>query len=185
MVTAERRLVEAAVKRRRFLAVAVAVACVGVFCFVLVVWRFHRSEATPTTTVGAPQSGDSAGTPSSSRDSAPAAPAQTSAARVAPASADGAGPVVITAEDPPKAPTREPSRANVAYLSISSNVPAAVYIDGRKVAKRTPLRRFKVAPGERTIVLRSLRTKERRQWTANFERGKERKFYEKFQTRSR
>ena len=93
--------------------------------------------------------------------------------------------MVITAEDPPKAPTREPSRANVAYLSISSNVPAAVYIDGRKVAKRTPLRRFKVAPGERTIVLRSLRTKERRQWTANFERGKERKFYEKFQTRSR
>jgi hypothetical protein len=72
--------------------------------------------------------------------------------------------------------------ANAAFLSIRSNLPARVYIDGELVGRRTPLMKLPVKAGNRLIVLEALATKERAEFPMRFEKGQHRTIEQKFES---
>ncbi|MBX5482063.1 MAG: serine/threonine protein kinase [Myxococcaceae bacterium] len=177
MITEEVNLWRKAVQRRRFALVALGFALVGLVCLGLVLWRFGRKV---------PVDGGDRRRPRAavSGDSASATPAQPPAAERAlpvPVETDPR-PVRIDPEPEPKAAERDtPERASFAYLTIRSNLPARVYIDGKKLPRTTPLKRYKVEAGTRTIVLEAVRTGERKTFSAKLVKHKESKFYERFE----
>ncbi len=184
MFTEEVNLFRAAQKRKHFLAIAAAVALVGVFCFVLVVWRFAGAGAGSASSSAVPP-GRSPPPPSATSASqvagakAEAAPGTEAPAR--PARAPGAPslgtPVRIEAE--PEATTGH------AFLTITSNVRARVYVNGKALRGYTPLRRKRLEPGTHKIAVVAVRTGERREFTQRFEAGKTVTLTERFKERRR
>jgi hypothetical protein len=73
-----------------------------------------------------------------------------------------------------------PSRA-AGFLTLTTNLPARVYLDGALVRRRTPLDRYPVRPGFHIVLLEALATQERREITMNADRGREDAFHENFQ----
>jgi hypothetical protein len=63
-------------------------------------------------------------------------------------------------------------------LSVRSNVPAYVYVDGARVRHHTPLRRYRVRPGRRKIALEAISTGDRREFTVVISRGRSRTIQE-------
>ncbi|MBN1205041.1 MAG: protein kinase [Myxococcaceae bacterium] len=72
--------------------------------------------------------------------------------------------------------------ANSAFLSIRTNLPARVYVDGALVGRRTPLMKFPVKPGNRLITLEALATKERAEFPMRFEKGQHRPIEHRFES---
>ncbi len=66
------------------------------------------------------------------------------------------------------------------YLTILSDEPALISIDGVRLSRRTPLTRYPVSPGTRKILLESVATKERREFSLMVERGQLRTVEERF-----
>ena len=171
MITEEVNLFRASQKRKRFLAIASAVALVGVFCFALVMWRFStRSPPAQVTAAEAP--------PFASHV------VQKKAASPEPAPPPERAPTPV-----PGAPVRiepEPEAAiEHAYLTLTSNVRARVYLNGKAVRGYTPLRRHRVSPGTHKIAVVAVRTGERREFTHRFEPGKTVTLTERFKERRR
>ncbi len=69
-----------------------------------------------------------------------------------------------------------------AFLSIRSNMPARVYVDGDLVGRRTPLMKFPVKPGDRTITVEAVATKERAEFSMRFEKGQHRTIDQMFKS---
>ena len=84
---------------------------------------------------------------------------------VAPVKKVAPPPAAITWDDPP-------SRRQAGYLNVRSNVPAYVYIDGARVRQHTPLRRYRVRPGHRKIVVEAISTGDRHEFTVVIVRGR-------------
>jgi hypothetical protein len=68
-----------------------------------------------------------------------------------------------------------PPRKGAGFLSVSSNVPSIVYIDGRRVRQPAPLKRYPVHAGVRKVSVVAADTLDRRDFTLRFNRGQSRK----------
>lgn len=181
MITEERKLWKAALQRRRFLAVAVGVGLVGVFCFALVLYRFGR---TPGSTPGElPRKEPTAETRSQQPQEPRRAPEPKPEPKE-PVQVPATAQTPVRIEPEPAAESRPVSRG-VAYLTLRSNVRAHVYVDGKKLRGTTPIRRHRVAPGKREIAVVSVKTGERKEFSIQFKKGQERKLLERFQERRR
>jgi hypothetical protein len=71
-----------------------------------------------------------------------------------------------------------PPKSQRAYITITSNVPARVYIDGTRVGRSTPLSRVPIRAGTRHITLVSVATGERKELDLRFTKGQHRKLVE-------
>ncbi|MFP2932776.1 PEGA domain-containing protein, partial [Pyxidicoccus sp. 3LG] len=76
-------------------------------------------------------------------------------------------------DDAPEA--KPPPKSQRAFVTITTNVPARVYIDGNRVSRTTPLSRYPIQAGTRTIRLVSVATGEAQDMELRFTRGQHRK----------
>jgi len=107
---------------------------------------------------------------------------------VAGAGADGA-PLAAPPKSPAKEvpvklqPTPKPTgalRGDEAFLTLTSNAPAHLYVDGVRQPGRTPFERVAVSAGTHKIVVESVVTGERREFSVPFRSGEARKYDEHF-----
>jgi len=157
--TDERRIVAAARRNRRFLLTVSGLSLLGALCFAAAIWKLNssrgRAAQTDVHTVSPP--------PAQAQPPKPPPPPRPAVApvkKVAP-------PAAITWDDPP-------SRRQAGYLNVRSNVPAYVYIDGARVRQHTPLRRYRVRPGHRKVVVEAISTGDRHEFTVVIVRGRTR-----------
>lgn len=170
LFTEERNLQEDARRRRRMLAVAGAIALVGMVCFAFALWKFSWRPQLDTDPKVSAVSG---AVEQYLQDEAPTSPPEPSKPRNSPSP----DPVVVstpgTGEDPPK--------TGVAYLSIEANRPARAYIDGVRVKRNLPLVRYPVRSGTREIIIETIGVPRYREvFQVSLERGEHRKLQQLF-----
>lgn len=164
-------------RQRRFLAIASAIALVGVFCLALVVWRFGGVLPDPA---AAPDPVAVADPPAETPPPPP--PARQVVA-----------PVPIPRTPEPDAPgpstpaTAQPEAAQTgpAFLTLTSNVRAKVYVNGKAVRGHTPLRQHELEPGTHRIAVVAVSSGERREFTKRFEPGQTVTVKERFEKKRR
>jgi hypothetical protein len=161
--TDERRIVAAARRNRRFLLTVSGLSLLGALCFAGAIWKLNSTRGRPGQTdvhpVTPPQPAPEP------RAAPPPRPVVAPVKKVAPP------PVSITWDDPP-------ARRQAGYLNVRANVPAYVYIDGARVKQHTPLRRYRVRPGHRKIVVEAVSTGDRHEFTVVIQRGRTRSLEE-------
>ncbi|WP_224363073.1 serine/threonine protein kinase [Hyalangium versicolor] len=167
LFTEERNLLAISRRRHRALGLAAAIAVVGLFAFLLAVWRFEepppevpKVEKPPAKPpILDPRASaisdavDLYGTSSNSKPEQSRPAASASSER----------------EEDSDAPKPD---ANSAYLTLRTNMPARVFIDGVLQRKRTPLVKYPVKAGNHTFMLESVGTKEHVDFNLRLERGK-------------
>ena len=79
----------------------------------------------------------------------------------------------------------DPPSRGAGYVSVSSDVPAVVYVDGRRVREPAPLTRYPVQAGTRKISVVAADTQERREFVVRLGRGQLRKVDSPFVTSAR
>jgi serine/threonine-protein kinase len=169
MFTEERNLLEDLRRRRRMMAVAGAIALVGVVCFALGVWKFSQRPQLDTD----PKVSAVSGAVEQYLQMPDAPPPEPEAPRpTAPAD-----PVAV----PPSGEPEETPRSGVAYLSISANQLSRVYIDGVRVKRNLPLVRYPVKPGTREIIIETIgMPRQRELFELRLERGEHKKLEQLF-----
>ena len=70
------------------------------------------------------------------------------------------------------------------YLFVSSDIPAVVYVDGRRVREPAPLKHYPVQVGVRKISVVAADINERRDFVVHFGRGQIRKIDSSFERSS-
>ncbi|MFZ5471895.1 MAG: serine/threonine protein kinase [Myxococcota bacterium] len=154
--TVERHLSEAARFRQRVLQVLIGVTLTGLVTLGLLLWYSLARPAFPP----------KGGTPPVKRP-----------------------PPTSLAPKPAVEPLREsestddwhlPPTKNAGFLSVTSDVPAMVYVDGQRVRKPTPLVRYPVLSGERKIAIVEARTGRRREFSLTLSKGQLIKLEEQF-----
>jgi len=183
LMTEEQRLPPATRRRGRMVAVAAALALVGLFSFAVAAWRLGgrpeegtASQQEPSRKGPTPGQGptDPIPVPRPARPTPPLTePSRTEPARQA--GAQDAPQVEDGAPEP-----RPPPNAQRAYVTIITNEPARVYIDGGQVNQRTPLTRYPIQAGTRLIRLVSVATGEPQEMTLRFAQGQHRKLVVSF-----
>jgi serine/threonine-protein kinase len=173
LFTEERNLLADARRRRQMLAVAGAIALVATVCFAIGLWRFMQRPQLDTDPKVSAVSG---AVEEYLQQQPPPPPAPAPAAR--PRRTSPPDPVVVPApgasEDAPK--------SGIAYLSLSSTLPARAYIDGVRVKRNLPLTRYPVKSGTREITVETLGTPRRREsFQVRLERGEHKKLEQLFQ----
>ncbi|QSQ26257.1 serine/threonine protein kinase [Pyxidicoccus parkwayensis] len=185
-MTVEENLSGATRRRGKMVAIAGVLALVGVFSFVVAAWRLggqpgdegkpgvapdlalRPSEAPPAQVppepVPIPQP-----SPPPPEPVKPTEPAQHATAQARP-----------PAEDEDASEVKLPPKSQRAYLTISTNSPARVYIDGERVSRQAPLSRFPIKAGTRLIRLVSIATGEAQDSELRFARGQHRKLVVNF-----
>ncbi|WP_232536809.1 hypothetical protein [Cystobacter fuscus] len=169
MLTEERNLLEDAWSRRRMLAVASAIALVGLACFALGVWKFSQPPPVDTD----PKVDAVSGAVQQYLQEPPPA--------VQPISPPPpALPPPEPAPEPPAAsslePASAPSKANLAWITLEANRPARAYIDGVRVKRPLPLVHYPLKPGMREVTVETLRTPRQREvFKLRLERGEHKK----------
>ncbi|MBZ4422094.1 serine/threonine-protein kinase [Myxococcus sp. RHSTA-1-4] len=173
LMTEEQNLSRAASRRGRMVAIAGAIALVGVFSFVVAAWQLGGQSGTE-----APVE-EPAGPPPLQAQVPPPAEPVPATPPVEPPPAPEPGPPAHAADAAPEeedAPEmKAPPKSQRAYVTITTNVPARVYIDGERVNRRTPLTRFPIKAGTRLIRLVSVTTGEPQEMELRFTRGQHRK----------
>ncbi|WP_084735380.1 serine/threonine protein kinase [Cystobacter ferrugineus] len=166
MLTEERNLLEDTWSRRRMLAVASAVALVGLACFALGVWKYSQPPPVDTDPKVDAVSGAVEqylqGPPPPEEPSAPPSAVPT------------------PAPEPPAASSLEPapaaSKANLAWITLEANRPARAYIDGVRVKRPLPLVHYPLKPGLREVTVETLRSPRQREvFQLRLERGEHKK----------
>lgn len=176
LMTEEQDLSRATRRRGRMVAIAAAIALVGVFSFAVAAWQLggQPGRVTVAPTV-APEEAPAETSPL--QPSAPIRPEPTPApppVRPPPApEPERTADVAPEEEDVPE--VKVPPKSQRAYVTITTNVPARVYIDGERVERRTPLTRFPIKAGVRHIRLVSVPTGEPQELELRFARGQHRK----------
>ena len=83
------------------------------------------------------------------------------------------GPLATTEPEPePETGPRSVAPANSGFLTVRSNLPGEIYVDGEPLKRRAPATRIPVKPGKAQIDVVSMKTKERRTFQATFQKGK-------------
>lgn len=174
LMTEEQDLSGATRRRGKMVAVAGVIALVGLFSFAIAAWRLGGQPGGEGAPVAPDPAAEAQATGQGPTDPvpvpqppAPPVPARTEPARQA------AAQDAPEEEDVPEA--RPPPKSQRAYVTITTNVPARVYIDGERVNRRTPLSRFPIKAGTRLIRLVSISTGEPQEMELRFTRGQHRK----------
>ncbi len=162
-------------RQRHFLAIAGAIALVGVFCLALLVWRFGgvmpEGEAGASTSEAHAVEGENPVPP----EPPPATPERTVNV-----------PVPLPRPQPGEE-LNDPSTSGAeaetgpAFLTLTSNVRAKVYLNGKAVRGHTPLRKVKVEPGTHKVAVVAVGSGERREFTKRFEPGQTVTVQERFE----
>jgi serine/threonine protein kinase len=173
LLTEERNLLAMARQRQKALWVALAIATVGIFSFSIAVWQLlpspPRTQQLPTKAPAKqadPRESAISGAVNQygMRQQQPKPPAAT---------------VPDEREDAAETP---PPDANSAFITLRTNMPARVLIDGEPIGKRAPLTKYPVKPGTRSIILEAQGSKERVEFNLRFERGQHRIVDQKFES---
>jgi len=172
LFTEERNLLSMARRRQKALWVALAIAVVGIFSFSVAVWQLvpaspRAQQPPPEASVEEADPRESAVSGAVNQYGMPRQPKSSSA--TVPAERD-------EATDTP------PPDANSAFITLRTNLPARVLIDGEPIRKRAPLTKYPVKPGNRSIVLEAQGSKERVEFSLRFERGQHRIVDQKFES---
>jgi serine/threonine-protein kinase len=165
LFTEERNLRAFAQRKRQALGVAGGLAMVAMVAFFLAVWQLKTSQSIEPPKPVDPRADAISG----AVDQYPVAP---------PAKPKPADPKPQVADDPKPDPSS-------AFLTLRTNLPARVIIDGTVLSRRTPLTKYPVKAGTRHIVLEAIGTKERVEFDMRFERGKLQTLEQKFDTTPR
>ncbi|NVJ08123.1 serine/threonine protein kinase [Myxococcus sp. AM001] len=165
LMSAEQRLSVAQHRYGRRLGIAAAIAGVGLFTFLVAAWQLG-GDAAPAPEE-APLEAEAEAAPGGPSPAMPIAPPASVAARPPPA------PEAASKGDEGDAPLepRPPPKSQRAYVTITTNVPAAVYIDGARLSRRTPLNRYPIKMGTRRIKLVSVATGEPKELDLRIRRG--------------
>jgi serine/threonine-protein kinase len=159
LFTEERNLRAYAQRKRQALGLAGAIAVVAVIAFALAIWQLRTAPLPPE----------------------PPKPVDPRADAIS----DAVDQYVATPPVKPRPPDEPRPDANSAYLTLRTNLPARVIIDGTMINKRTPLMKYPVKAGTRHIVLEAIGTKERITFELRFERGKHQTLEQKFESTPR
>ncbi|MET0401732.1 MAG: hypothetical protein ABW123_04975, partial [Cystobacter sp.] len=178
MFTEERNLLEDAWSRRRMLAVAGAVALVGLACFALGVWKFSQ----PPEVDSDPKLDAVTGAVQEYLQTPP--PAAVTSLEPTPILPPAPPPPAVAPIEPPPASSLEPapdSKSNLAWISLHANRPARAYIDGVRVKRSLPLVHYPIKPGVREITLETLRAPRQREvFQVQLSRGEHKKLEQLF-----
>ncbi|WP_426752144.1 serine/threonine-protein kinase [Myxococcus sp. Y35] len=168
--SAERRLSIAEHRYGRWVSVAAAIAGVGLVTFLVAAWQFGGDDAEGPEDVAseAPVAEAPVGPPPAVPIVPPPAP------RAAPPPAAAPAPPAQDEEAAAPEP-KPPPKSQRAYVTITTNVPATVYIDGARLNRRTPLNRYPVRAGTRHIKLVSVATGEPKELDLRLRRGQHQK----------
>ncbi|MCP3142165.1 serine/threonine-protein kinase [Pyxidicoccus xibeiensis] len=174
LMTEEQNLSRAQDRRGKMVAIAGAIALVGLVSFAIAAWKLGGASGAETEAPveEAPDPDLVAGPP-------PPTPILPPPPRLPPAAvpersaAASEAPRDVPEDDLPEA--KVPPKSQRAYVTITTNVPARVYIDGTRVNRRTPLSRYPIQSGTRIIRLVSVATGEPHEVELRFTRGQHRK----------
>ncbi|MCE9671132.1 serine/threonine protein kinase [Myxococcus stipitatus] len=153
-------------RRGMLVAIAGAIALVGFISFAIAAWKLGGSDD------------DTALDDAPMPELAPVPPPPPEAIRPPPtpaqsrAQAEARAEEAAGGEEEPLSASRPPPKNQRGFLTVEANVPARVYIDGALVARSTPLTRFPVRVGVRSIMLVAISTGERQQLELRIEKGK-------------
>ena len=173
--TGERELPRRRLAPRQLIGIAGTLVIAGAFLIALAVFRPSRSGSARPHAVATPvQNPPTASTPPPGS----AASAQLSEPLTAPAAAQTAA--STTPRPEPQTEWHSPPRRGGGLLSVTSDVPAIVYVDGRRVRQPAPLKRYPVQAGVRKISVVAADTRERRDFVLRFAKGQVRKLDEVF-----
>ncbi|RYZ36286.1 MAG: serine/threonine protein kinase [Myxococcaceae bacterium] len=174
--------VDMVARRKRLLFICAGIAGVGLFIFAVAVWRLGLEAVPPAQPVpqsdpNAPVAGGAApgsASPTQLRPIAPPPP-------VPPPSASSQDLEDQEDDGDEGGEPAVPAKAQRAFLTLRTNLPARVYIDGARVGRTTPLVNFPVRVGTRDIRVVALSTGERKDFQLRFSRGQHQKLEEQFQ----
>jgi serine/threonine protein kinase len=174
-------------RRVKKVALAASAAVVAGLALTLVLWR-SGADRKPTS-----EASLSAAKPAVISSSVPVQPAAT-LTPIAKVDDPVAAPPAAVPEQPeapkpeaPKPPQHEaaiqwdaPPRKGAGFLTITCNVPAIVSIDGHRVKRHAPLKRYPVRPGLHKILLATLDGREHREVSVRVVKGQLRKIDQVF-----
>jgi serine/threonine-protein kinase len=177
LLTEERNLLAMARRRHQALGVALAIAIVGLFAFSLAVWQFGGPppKEPPDKPVVAPDPRASAISGAVNQYGVP--PPQPPP--------EPPKPTVTVPEEREETADNPQPEPNSAFVTLRTNIPARVLIDGAPIRQRTPLTKYPVKPGSRSFVLEAQGSKEKLEFTRRFEPGQHRTIDQKFESTPR
>ncbi|NOK32184.1 protein kinase [Corallococcus exercitus] len=172
--------VDAGTRRKRLLFIAGGIALVGLFMFAVAAWRLgldpvHEPELPrydPNAPVANGTSGQTAN-PSALKPITPPPPA--------PPPNPDARDVEDEDAEADSAEPGVPPKNQRAFLTLRTNLPANVFIDGARVRRATPLVNYPVRVGTRDIRVVAISTGEQKDFQLRFSRGQHQKLEEQFQ----
>lgn len=167
--TVEKRVKQRALLQQKMILAAVAVAIVGLASFGYAIWRFKDKPPKPPSV----QMADPTALDEELRKKPPPPPKRDDP------------PAKIADKNPDDDVYKAPVMKELGYLTISSNMPAYVYVDGTKLKGKTPIKRYAVQPGSRMIMLESISTGERKKFKLSVAKGQDLKIVESFDKRGR
>lgn len=175
--TPRRGAVDPATRRKRLLFIAGGIALVGLFMFAVAAWRLGlgpvHEPGVPRYDPNAPAPNGTPANPSALKPIAPPPPA--------PPPTPGARDIEDGDAEEETAEPGLPPRNQRAFLTLRTNLPATVYIDGAKVRRTTPLVNHPVRVGTRDIRVVAIATGEQKDFQLRFSRGQHQKLDEQFQ----
>ncbi|MBN8225903.1 protein kinase [Corallococcus macrosporus] len=178
--TVETPRVDAGTRRKRLLFIAGGIAGVGLFMFAVATWRLGlepvQEPELPRYDPNAPVANGpppSAANPSALKPITPPRPAPPPDPTARDVEDEDAE------EDSPEPGV--PPKNQRAFLTLRTNLPANVFIDGAKVRRATPLVNYPVRVGTREIRVVAISTGEQKDFQLRFSRGQHQKLDEQFQ----
>ncbi|AKF81739.1 serine/threonine protein kinase [Myxococcus fulvus 124B02] len=160
--TRARLILATEARRGRWLAIAGVLALVGFATFLVAAWRLGDSEPPAEEEAAEPLgTGPSPATPIPR----PAPPPKAVAVEREPES---------RAEEPEEevAPAKAIPASQRGYLTLTTNEPAKVYLDGKLISRTTPLKRYPMRVGAHELELVARTTGERMPLSVQIRRGK-------------
>ncbi len=182
LLTEERNLLAIARRQRHALGLAAAIAVVGIFAFTLAVWEFQGpppQAPAPKPDKAMPDPRASAISGAVEQYGAHPQPPKPAPKPESPKPAASAPEEREEGVEPPR------PDANSAFVTVRTNIPARVLIDGVLQRKRAPLTKYPVKPGNRSFTLEALSTKQHFDFNLRFERGEHRVIEQKFDSTPR
>ncbi|MBN9685461.1 MULTISPECIES: serine/threonine protein kinase [unclassified Corallococcus] len=166
--------VDAGTRRKRLLFIAGGIALVGLFMFAVAAWRLGLEPVKePELPRYDPNAPAPPANPSALKPIAPPPPA--------PPPNPGARDIEDEDADEDAAEPGVPPKNQRAFLTLRTNLPANVFIDGAKVRRATPLLNYPVRVGTRDIRVVAISTGEQKDFQLRFSRGQHQKLEEQFQ----
>ncbi|WP_342373925.1 serine/threonine protein kinase [Myxococcus stipitatus] len=168
--TNERKILRTQDRRGRMLAVAGALALVGLSTLLITTSRTEGEGGAPEPEVVAVPDDGPVGPPPPTPIHPPAPRPRAVAEAAAPAEPERA---IEDAADEPVSHVKAPPKAQRGYLSVTTNMPAKVYLDGVLISRSTPLRRYPLRIGQHQVRVVALATSEPQEAAIRIQRGKD------------